>query len=95
MKFDPLIAYNVRSIFLQKSYTKCSGETTRKPFSPLILWHDFNDFMKKCLRQSFVCFDQFLIRFEFSVSDVIPANLQNIPPCFYLYIFINFMGKQR
>ena len=47
MKFDPLIAYNVRNIFLQKSYTKCSGETTRKPFSPLILWHDFNDFMEK------------------------------------------------
>ena len=56
MQFSPLIEYNVRNIFLQKSYTKSSGETTRKPFSPLILWHDFNDFMKKCLRQSFVVF---------------------------------------
>ena len=30
MKFGQLIEYNMRNIFLQKSYTKCGGET----FSP-------------------------------------------------------------
>ena len=27
MKFGPLIEYNMRKIFAEKSYTKCSGET--------------------------------------------------------------------
>ena len=27
MKFGQLIAYNTRNIFLEKSYTECSGET--------------------------------------------------------------------
>ena len=29
MKFGQLIEYNMRNIFLQKSYTKCGGETSR------------------------------------------------------------------
>ena len=33
MKFDQLIEYNTRIIFLEKSYTKCGGETSPKPFS--------------------------------------------------------------
>ena len=33
MKFDQLIEYNVRNIFLEKSYTKCYGETSPRPFS--------------------------------------------------------------
>ena len=33
MKFGSLIAYNTRNIFLEKSYTKCSGETVPRPFS--------------------------------------------------------------
>ena len=32
MKFGQLKEYNWRKIFLEKSYTKCSGETTPKPF---------------------------------------------------------------
>ena len=32
MKFDQLIEYNMRNIFAEKSYTKCSGETTPRPF---------------------------------------------------------------
>ena len=32
MKFGQLIEYNMRNIFLEKSYTKCSGETIPKPF---------------------------------------------------------------
>ena len=32
MKFGQLIEYNMRNIF-QKSYTKCGGETSPRPFS--------------------------------------------------------------
>ena len=33
MKFSQLIEYNMKNIFLEKSYTKCSGETISRPFS--------------------------------------------------------------
>ena len=33
MKFDQLIEYNIRNIFLEKSYTKYGGETSLRPFS--------------------------------------------------------------
>ena len=33
MKFGQLIERNMRLIFLQKSYTKCGGETIPRPFS--------------------------------------------------------------
>ena len=33
MKFGQLIGYNMRNIFLEKSYTKCDGETSLRPFS--------------------------------------------------------------
>ena len=33
MIFGQLIEYNMRNIFLEKSYTKCSGETSPRPFS--------------------------------------------------------------
>ena len=33
IKFVQLIEYNMRNIFLQKSYTKCGGETISRPFS--------------------------------------------------------------
>ena len=31
MKFSQLIEYNMRNIFLEKSWTKCGGETSPKP----------------------------------------------------------------
>ena len=31
MKFGQLIEYNMRNIFLEKSYTKCGGETIPRP----------------------------------------------------------------
>ena len=31
MKFGQLIEYNIRNIFLEKSYTKYSGETIPRP----------------------------------------------------------------
>ena len=33
MKFGQLIEYNMKNIFLEKSYAKCGGETNSKPFS--------------------------------------------------------------
>ena len=33
IKFGHLIECNMRNIFLEKSYTKCSEETSPKPFS--------------------------------------------------------------
>ena len=33
MKFGQLIEYNMRNIFLKKSYTRCGGETIPKLFS--------------------------------------------------------------
>ena len=33
MKFSQLIEYNLRNIFPEKSYTKCGGETSPRPFS--------------------------------------------------------------
>ena len=33
MKFGQLIEYNMRNIFVKKSYTKCAGETIPRPLS--------------------------------------------------------------
>ena len=33
MKFDQLTDYNMRNIFLEKSYTKCGRETSPRSFS--------------------------------------------------------------
>ena len=33
MIFGHLIEYDMRIVFLEKSYTKCGGETTPRPFS--------------------------------------------------------------
>ena len=33
MKFGQLTDYDMRNIFLEKSYTKCGGETSPRPFS--------------------------------------------------------------
>ena len=33
MKFGELIEYNMKNIFLEKSFTKCGGETSPRPFS--------------------------------------------------------------
>ena len=36
MKFVHLIEYNMRNIFVEKSYTKCAEETIAKPLSKKI-----------------------------------------------------------
>ena len=35
MKFGRLTEYNRRNIFVEKSYTKCTGETIRRPLSKI------------------------------------------------------------
>ena len=36
MKFGQSIEYNMRNIFIEKSYTKCDGETSPRPFSEML-----------------------------------------------------------
>ena len=36
MRFGQLIVYRMRNIFLEKSYTKCAGETIPRPLSKKI-----------------------------------------------------------
>ena len=38
MKFRHLIEYKVRNNFLEKSYTKCGGETSPRPFFKKSKW---------------------------------------------------------
>ena len=38
MKSGQSIEYNMRNIFLKKSYTKCGGETIPRPFSKKSNW---------------------------------------------------------
>ena len=35
MKVGKLIEYNMRNIFVEKSYTKCAGETIPRPLSKI------------------------------------------------------------
>ena len=35
MKFGQLIEYNMRNIFVEKSYTKCAGETISRSLSKI------------------------------------------------------------
>ena len=36
MKFGQLIEYNMRNIFVEKSYTKYAGETIPRPLSKIL-----------------------------------------------------------
>ena len=47
VKFDQLLEYNMRKVFLEKSFSKCGGETSPKPFSKkLDLWINSLKFYK-------------------------------------------------
>ena len=39
MKFGQLIEYNMRNIFIEKSYTKCGGETVVIKFHSLVAFN--------------------------------------------------------
>ena len=38
MKFGQLIEYNMKNVFVEKSYIKCAGETIPRPFSKKSEW---------------------------------------------------------
>ena len=38
MKFGQLIEYNMRNIFVEKSYSECAGETIPRPLSKNENW---------------------------------------------------------
>ena len=47
MKLDQLIGNNMRNIFLEKTYTKCGGETTSTPISKNKVKHVFGSTVEK------------------------------------------------
>ena len=54
MQFGQLIEWNMRNIFLEKSYTKCSGETSPKPFSEKLKLNIFLNQQSKNLYSLFL-----------------------------------------
>ena len=54
MKFGRLIEYNMRNIFLEKSYTKCGGDTVPRLFSKIL---KLSISLDQCLTFCTVCFD--------------------------------------
>ena len=38
MKFGQSVEYNMRNIFVEKSYTKCDGETIPRPYLKIQNW---------------------------------------------------------
>ena len=55
MKFGQLIKCNIRNIFLQKSYTKCGGETSPRPFCKKLKLATSVDQWSKVLQVCFYC----------------------------------------
>ena len=58
MKFDQLIEYNVRNIFLEKSYTKCRGKISPRPFSEKSKLSKALDQQSKVLHSLFILYVQ-------------------------------------
>ena len=56
MKLGQLIEYNLRSIFDEKSYTKCTGETIAKPLSKISKLSIFLDQHCKALNSLFLLY---------------------------------------
>ena len=53
MKFGQLIECNMTNIFLKRSYTKCSGETSPRPFSEKFIQNISLDQQPKVLHSFF------------------------------------------
>ena len=56
MKFDQLIECNIRSIFLEKSYTKYDGEFSPRPFSEKLKLSTSLDQQSKVLYNLFLLY---------------------------------------
>ena len=59
MKFGQLIEYNMRSIFVEKSYTKCAGETIPRPLSKISKLSISLDQYCKVLKSLFLLYGHF------------------------------------
>ena len=57
MKFVQLIEYNMRKIFVEKSYTKCAGETIPRPLSKKSKLNISLDQYCKVLNSLFLLYD--------------------------------------
>ena len=57
MKFVQLIEYNIRNIFVEKSYTKCAGETIPRPLSKKSKLNISLDQCCKVLNSLFLLYD--------------------------------------
>ena len=81
MKFGQLIEYNMRNIFLEKSYTKCDGKTSPRPFSrKLKLGISLDQQSNKFYTVCFYCI------LHSGLWECIKTKLQNT--CFYLILSI-------
>ena len=56
MKFGQLIEYNMRNIFLEKSYTKYDGETSPRPLSKKSILSISLDHQSKVVYNSFLLY---------------------------------------
>ena len=83
MKFDQLIYYNIRNIFLEKLYTKCGRESSPKPFSEKFKLSIYLD------QQSKVLYNLFLLYGKLRAIDIyIETKLQTTCFCLILSFFL-------
>ena len=85
MKFDQLIDYNVRNIFLEKSYTKFDGETSPRPFSKKLKLSISLDQESQFHTVCFYCMPSPML------SKYIETTLQTT--C--IYLILSFFKKQK
>ena len=60
IKFSQLREYNMKSIFLEKPYTKCGGETSPRPFSEKLKLSISLDQQSEFLFSSFYCISKWM-----------------------------------
>ena len=60
MKFGQLREYNMKNIFLVKPYTKCSGETSPRPFSEYLKLSISLDQQSEFLLSWFYCISKWM-----------------------------------
>ena len=70
MKLGQLIEYNMGNTYLEKSYTKCSGETILRPFPEKPKLSISVD------QQSKLLYSLFLLYFKFRLTKYIESNQQ-------------------
>ena len=78
MKFGHLIEWNMRNIFLEKSYANCGGETNPRPFSEKLELSISLDQKSKVLYSSLLLYG----KLRAMLSKYIETKLQTT--CFHL-----------